>query len=312
MVKQMKTTHNYKRIDVIKKDNFKFNNQNTFYCMGKSYLLEDHIDLSEELLSLLHEPVSERLFLEYPQEPSNDSQIIVEVSFRPGVTDNTASSIKSALKILGLKSEVYSSKIYSILGDVNQNEINKFFSGDRYNPLVHKMNIYKYKKELTKRFVSPFVPSINSSEIDDIETSILNYIDLKLLSDHELIELSKKRCLALNLDELRVLKNYTFPNKRGGLKNVFTDVELEVIAQTWSEHCKHKIFSSLIEYTDINQNKVYIDSLYKSYIKETTKAINPPWLVSVFEDNAGIVSFDKNINVSIKVETHNSPSAIDP
>ncbi len=308
----MNSTHNFKRIDVIARENFKFNSQNTFYSIGKSYLLEDHIESSEELLNLLHEPVSEELHLEYKPEDFTGSQIIVEISFRQGVTDNTASSLKSALGILGLKSDVFTSQIYRIKGDVNQSDINNFFKGDKFNPLVHKMIIYKQNKELVQRFKSPLVPSISVPQFEKSNKKTLNYIDLKGLNDQDLLELTKRRCLALNLQELRVLKNYTFPKKRGELNNAFTDVELEVIAQTWSEHCKHKIFSSVIEYTDSNENKVYIDSLYKSFIKETTKSINPPWLVSVFEDNAGIVSFDKNINISVKVETHNSPSALDP
>jgi phosphoribosylformylglycinamidine synthase len=86
-----------------------------------------------------------------------------------------------------------------------------------------------------------------------------------------------------------------------------TDVELQTIGQTWSEHCYHKTFKGKIRF-----NGEEIDSLFKTYISKATKEINPPWCVSVFEDNAGIVTFDKDYGVAVKVETHNHPSAVEP
>ncbi|HMA99737.1 MAG TPA: AIR synthase related protein, partial [Spirochaetota bacterium] len=93
-----------------------------------------------------------------------------------------------------------------------------------------------------------------------------------------------------------------------------TDVELEVLAQTWSEHCKHKIFAARITYTDENGHVEEINSLYKTYIKKTTSELaeKRPDLLSVFKDNAGIVKFNDQYAYCMKVETHNSPSALDP
>ena len=97
-----------------------------------------------------------------------------------------------------------------------------------------------------------------------------------------------------------------------------TDAELEVLAQTWSEHCKHKIFAARIHYEDREAGTVEpIDSLYKTYIQNTTKAIRErlgekDFCLSVFKDNAGVVAFNDTHDVCIKVETHNSPSALDP
>ena len=90
-----------------------------------------------------------------------------------------------------------------------------------------------------------------------------------------------------------------------------TDVEIEVLAQTWSEHCKHKIFNSQITYWDDKGSSV-INSLFNTFIKRATKEINKPWLVSVFTDNAGVIKFNKDHNLVMKVETHNTPSALDP
>ncbi|MBI2931598.1 MAG: phosphoribosylformylglycinamidine synthase subunit PurL [Planctomycetes bacterium] len=86
-----------------------------------------------------------------------------------------------------------------------------------------------------------------------------------------------------------------------------TDVELETIAQTWSEHCKHKTFNAQI---DFNGEK--IDNLLKSTIMRATRELAKPWCVSVFKDNAGIIEFDDRHNLCFKVETHNHPSAIEP
>jgi phosphoribosylformylglycinamidine synthase len=92
-----------------------------------------------------------------------------------------------------------------------------------------------------------------------------------------------------------------------------TDVELELLAQTWSEHCKHKIFNAKINYEDTETGeKEHIDSIFKTFVKGSTDTINSDFLVSVFHDNAGIISFDDKHNIVMKVETHNSPSALDP
>jgi phosphoribosylformylglycinamidine synthase len=94
-----------------------------------------------------------------------------------------------------------------------------------------------------------------------------------------------------------------------------TDVELECIAQTWSEHCSHKIFAGTVQYRDAETGaEETIHSLYKTYVKASTNRIaeSIDWLVSVFTDNAGIVKFDDRLHLVYKVETHNSPSALDP
>ncbi|MFM7280298.1 MAG: AIR synthase related protein, partial [Planctomycetia bacterium] len=83
--------------------------------------------------------------------------------------------------------------------------------------------------------------------------------------------------------------------------------ELETIAQTWSEHCKHKTFTGEVE---IDGRR--IDNLLKRTIKAATLELDKPWCVSVFHDNAGIIEFDAGFDVCFKVETHNHPSAIDP
>ncbi|HEX9080456.1 MAG TPA: AIR synthase-related protein, partial [Desulfuromonadaceae bacterium] len=96
-----------------------------------------------------------------------------------------------------------------------------------------------------------------------------------------------------------------------------TDVELECLAQTWSEHCKHKIFSGTVQYEDEQGNRQEIRSLFKSFIQRTTKDVREKlgaddFCLSVFKDNAGVIRFNDDWSLVFKVETHNSPSALDP
>jgi phosphoribosylformylglycinamidine synthase len=124
--------------------------------------------------------------------------------------------------------------------------------------------------------------------------------------DEELMRISREGLLSLNLAEMKAIQRYF-----SGIGRNPTDAELETIAQTWSEHCVHKTFRGLIEYTDENGTEL-IDNLLKSTIMRATYEIDKPWCVSVFSDNAGIIEFDENYNIAFKVETHNHPSAIEP
>jgi phosphoribosylformylglycinamidine (FGAM) synthase-like enzyme len=88
-----------------------------------------------------------------------------------------------------------------------------------------------------------------------------------------------------------------------------------MLAQTWSEHCKHKIFAANIDYVDSETGeKKTIKSLFNTYIKQTTEDLwdKRPFLRSVFHDNSGVIAFDEKTLVCFKAETHNSPSALDP
>ncbi|MEM2105934.1 MAG: phosphoribosylformylglycinamidine synthase subunit PurL, partial [Candidatus Bathyarchaeia archaeon] len=121
-------------------------------------------------------------------------------------------------------------------------------------------------------------------------------------TDQQLLEISRELGIGLNLHEMKAVQEYF--RKKG--RNP-TDVELQTIGQTWSEHCFHKTFKGKIKMGDKE-----IDSLFKTYIARATDEINPKWCFSVFEDNAGIIRFDKGYGVAAKVETHNHPSAVEP
>ena len=135
-------------------------------------------------------------------------------------------------------------------------------------------------------------------------------VPLSKLSDDQLVQFSKEHLLSLNLEEMKMIRSYF-----AGKKREPSDAELETIGQTWSEHCKHKVFNSLIEYEDEETgSKETINSLFKTCIKHATEKISreKDWLVSVFKDNAGVIRFDEKWDVAFKVETHNHPSALDP
>ena len=127
-------------------------------------------------------------------------------------------------------------------------------------------------------------------------------IDILNTNDSELMEISRKRQLSLNLEEMKKIREYYAKLKRNP-----TDIELETFAQTWSEHCLHKTFKGKI----ITEEGT-INNLLKSTIAKVTEELNLDWCFSVFEDNAGIVDFEGDIAIAFKVETHNHPSALEP
>ena len=125
--------------------------------------------------------------------------------------------------------------------------------------------------------------------------------------DTELMRISQEGTLSLNLNEMQTIQSHFAKLQRNP-----TDVELETIAQTWSEHCVHKTFKSIILYSEDGKETEQIDGLFPTYIQRATEEIDKPWCVSVFSDNAGIIEFDDKYNLVFKVETHNHPSAIEP
>jgi phosphoribosylformylglycinamidine synthase len=133
-------------------------------------------------------------------------------------------------------------------------------------------------------------------------------VPLSARTEAELAELSRDGGLSLSLAEMQAIQAHFRKLRREP-----TACELETLAQTWSEHCKHKTFTSSIEFTPPDGAPPRrIDNLLKSTIARATHELARPWCVSVFEDNAGIVTFDQGFDLAIKVETHNHPSAIDP
>jgi phosphoribosylformylglycinamidine synthase II len=129
-------------------------------------------------------------------------------------------------------------------------------------------------------------------------------LEIKLLDadDNQLVQISTELGVGLSLEEMKSIQKYFYEKGRNP-----TDVELQTIGQTWSEHCYHKTFKG-----EVTLGKEKIKSLFKTFIAKATNELAPSWCVSVFEDNAGIVDFDKGFAIAAKVETHNHPSAVEP
>jgi phosphoribosylformylglycinamidine synthase len=139
--------------------------------------------------------------------------------------------------------------------------------------------------------------------------AVFRTIPVRDLIADQLLDLSKKMKLSLSRADMLVVQEI-FQNEGRDP----TDVELEVIAQTWSEHCKHRIFNAKIHHT-LNGQEEVVDSLFKTYIRSVTEQImrdKPDFVLSAFVDNAGFVKLDEDKAVCLKVETHNHPSAIEP
>jgi len=128
-------------------------------------------------------------------------------------------------------------------------------------------------------------------------------VNIQEANDEQLMRISEELGLALNLREMKAIKDYFRKEGRNP-----TDVELQTLGQTWSEHCFHKTFKGII----ITSEGERIDSLFKSYIARAAEELNKPWCISIFEDNAGIIQFENDMAIAVKVETHNHPSAIEP
>ncbi|HRR05961.1 MAG TPA: AIR synthase-related protein [Victivallales bacterium] len=250
------------------------------------------------------------------QNDCKNANAVIRIGFRPGVTDNIGKTAKEAISdILGRKllddEDVFSSTEYLFFSNkLNHNTLEKIAKDLIANELIETISIFD-KKSIEKDGIPHNLPRVNISNKIEVKEYNLE------VSDEELLEISRKGLFALSLEEMKSIRNYfrTAKNrKKYGLSSKATDVELEVIAQTWSEHCKHKIFDAEIEYTDEKGKKIKIVSCFKTFIKKSTEEIakNKKWLVSVFHDNAGVIEFNRDFDLVYKVETHNSPSALDP
>ncbi|MFA6273796.1 MAG: AIR synthase-related protein [Candidatus Paceibacterota bacterium] len=236
---------------------------------------------------------------------------VIEIGFLPGVTDNVAHTTKETISdLLHLKEKtlaVYTSKVFLISGKIKLEDVKKIASS-LHNPLIeqaHILNAQELKKVKTLPLIIPKVILPNKIPVINVPLSVSDAELIKIGQEGILDEDGKRRGpLALDLISMKTIQEYFHKLGRDP-----RDIELEALAQTWSEHCKHTIFANPID--DIK------DGLYKTYIKGATNLIRKKkgfrdFCVSVFSDNAGGIIFDENYLITHKVETHNAPSALDP
>lgn len=256
---------------------------------------------------LFHDPITQTLSFD---SPIGAEEHAIEVVFKEGVNDNAGKVAEIASsEYLGDSfkegEKISYSRKYLIEGKLDWKDKEKIGWSLLANPILH--DIY---------FDGAVCPHSSTSRNLSAQVEI---IPLNAFGAFELEKVSKERHLALALSEMEAIQSYYADEKiskrrrRYGLPPNPTDVELEALAQTWSEHCKHKIFQAHIRYRggDIFQE---IDGLFPTYIKKATEEMagDIDWLVSVFSDNAGIIRFNDSYYIACKVETHNSPSALDP
>jgi phosphoribosylformylglycinamidine synthase len=292
---------------------------------AKVYLVEAPLEparLSRVLDKLLADPVTEQAQLGAAAAPAATQT--VEVHPLPGVMDPVAQSVTEAIKDLtGADAQVSTGSRFDFRG-LPAAQADQLARQLLANPVIHQISIGPWQpKEL---------PKGHSYKLH------VRTIPLLSLSDEELTRLSRDAHLFLSLDEMKVLQEEF---RRVGRDP--SDIELETLAQTWSEHCVHKTLKSTVRYspsppgggpgrggresrdsidwsnrpnhTTNPDGSVTINNLLKSTVAAVTFELiddGLDWTLSVFKDNSGVVALDDHHGVCIKVETHNHPSALEP
>jgi phosphoribosylformylglycinamidine synthase len=264
---------------------------------AKVFLIEADFDeafakrLAKELLA---DPVCEEYYIGRSGPPTGLAKAtLIEVHLKSGVTDPVAESVMTAIADMGVTvGNVRTARKYILLGEISQSQADTIAKKILANDCIEDCVIGN-EAEPPSPHLKPYELKIAHWPVCDLE-------------DEELVALSKDKDLFLNLVEMQTIQKYYRQLNREP-----TDVELEAIAQTWSEHCVHKTLKSSVDMT-IDGQQEHFDNLLKETVFRATKELDKSWCISVFVDNAGVVEFDEDSAVCFKVETHNHPSALDP
>ncbi|HUS90721.1 MAG TPA: phosphoribosylformylglycinamidine synthase subunit PurL [Phycisphaerae bacterium] len=248
-------------------------------------------DAARIAADLLADPVTEAFHV---GSSNGSGAAVVEVHLKPGVMDPVAASTQEAIGNMGFAvSSVRTARRYELSGEVSDAQREAIARKLLANPVIEDIHY--------AAFTPPEIQTV-AYELEITEVPIRD------LDDDALRKLSDDNEMFLNLTELRCIRDYYRRIAREP-----TDVELEMIAQTWSEHCVHKTLKSDVLVRDLAGNEVErFENLIKSTIFDVTQRLAKPWCISVFADNAGVIEFDEDHAVCFKVETHNHPSAIEP
>ncbi|MCL2294074.1 MAG: AIR synthase-related protein [Spirochaetes bacterium] len=248
---------------------------------------------------------------------------LFEVAYKPGVTNPAVITLKSVIeaeigkKICDADVILQTAMQYLIESPALEKNIVEKLKRVFFNPVVQ---VLEFRDGGLDALENHPLPTVYPYKVVQ-SNAVIEKIPIHQMAEKELKEISEKKFLALSLDEMNAIKNYFADENtararlEAGIGQDATDAELEMIAQTWSEHCKHKIFQATIEYKDNETGETEnIKSVFSTYIKKATKELSEkrPFLKSVFHDNSGVIDFDDENLVCFKVETHNSPSALDP
>ncbi len=266
------------------------------------FLLEGNISrdevkrITEELLC---DSIVEQCSFDLKLPLQSATHHVVEIALHPGVMDPVEASTIKGIRDLGVMgiTAVRTARQYHIHGRLTAKQLESIVSRVLMNKLIQHVVGDPSHVPTTLSMTGP-----SASKFD------MMIVDLTGANGTALSEISRSGQLYLNLDEMRTIQNHFKKEGRNP-----TDVELETIAQTWSEHCRHKTFRGVIRYREgKNARGRIIRGLFKTTIAAATLKLNKKWCISVFHDNAGVIAFDKDYHVCFKVETHNHPSALEP
>ena len=220
-------------------------------------------------------------------------ELLATVLFKPGVMDPTALSVVDAAHDLGVP--------------VDSVRTFRRYYGP---PLSIKAKDVLFRKVLANEAVEQVVAgplALEHLTVGAPYRFALGVVPLRDRDDAALERVSRDGQLSLSLAEMRTIQAHFRDLGRDP-----TDVELESIAQTWSEHCSHKTLKGIIEFDGRRYANLLKETIFAA-TQEVRRLLGPDdWCVSVFEDNAGVVRFDEKYHLCFKVETHNRPSAIEP
>jgi len=259
------------------------------------YLLDGDIDKkSAEKIAreLLTDKVTQEYSLNQPVLIKEEKRShAIEVAHNPGVMDPVEESALKGIRDLGIDSVemLRTATKFLIEGDLKEDQIKTISEKLLYNKVIQ--HVVRNHHETIR----------TAKEAGGYKFRLIR-VDILDADDNKLARISKEGQLFLNLREMKVIKDYFTKLGRNP-----TDCELESIAQTWSEHCKHKTLRGLIDYEGKK-----IDNLLKETVMKVTDELNKDWCVSVFKDNSGVIRFNKDYDICFKVETHNHPSALEP
>ncbi len=270
-----------------------------------AYLLEGELtagDVESIADRLLVDSIVERSRIGAPYDlgishPDRDFDSLVHVRYKAGVMDPVAESARAAIAELGWKIEAVATVRKFWFADLDGEGLDRLVKKLLANDSIEQVDIGALG-----------VTHLRHDREYDYQ---LEHISLGNLSAEELMTLSRERQLYLSLPEMETIQRFFAEAGRDP-----TDVELETVAQTWSEHCSHKTLAGRIAYRD-EQGERQFENMLKETIFAATQKIRQrlgedDWCVSVFEDNAGVIEFDDQIHAVFKVETHNHPSALEP
>ncbi len=272
---------------------------------GHGYLVQGEVS-SEQVDrvagELLADPVVEQTFIapvgdKVLSECGDGAAQLVHVMPKPGVMDPVAASALAAIEDMRIPVQaVRTLRKYWISG----------LSPEQVNAVCQRLLA---NDSIEQVVVGPL--TMDQLDLGTTYAFELVHVPVREADDEQLMELSTTGQLYLTLVEMQTIQAYFRELNRDP-----TDVELETIAQTWSEHCSHKTLAGRIAYRDEKGPRQFTNMLKETVFAATQQIRRSlgenDWCVSVFADNAGIIRFDDDSNVAFKVETHNHPSALEP